>query len=746
MSIKTNDYLTIRLSKDSGVENTSDLRIYLVNNAGNIIETSKFDGLEANLKTTGSAEKIYVGPSLPDSLPSGKANERTLMNIGAYRAVMNITNDNVLNIQRLPDSVFELPPFRFCNVTGHVNKNFTINDQIKNLPVCNARVHICNVERIFYWPYYLQPEFRIPDWLLNELKVRLATIHEPVLKIPPRPDPKQIFTPGFTKTNLPLRSLTERSKTGAASFKTNESIEAFSVNKNLQKLPDEVLNEIQSATSENIQESLIKYHEVLYPYICLWPVFWPWFYKLEEEAVVFTDCSGHFDAWLFYIGSTVSENIYIWVEVNVNGQWETVYNPPIPCYTKWNYSCGTDINILVSDSRVLPCVCDPIEGEVVWISNINGTSVRSIAMNATDPSLFSDARGLSKGFVSGKENLHISPFTSSFPIYVGFGNTLPAANITHFRWKYRRIADGYLNTVTDTFHYEQNPLSKAYTYFAPNANGITVGFTGNFQLDESTTNGIIYKIPHIHAQDDTGDATSTYNQYLTDTLDVNAASTGEHFGDGLFEFVLELCDNNGNVQNVDPNIFQVDSLLASPPNPASTPAGSIDANYLFHGTDNTNPADAVTGFRFLLRIDNNATTREIYNAVVDNNDGTGSTTETECGFAAYKDKATGKMLLRFDAEQAHNYADYSFVVYKGNNVSPVESYVGQVPAPMHTTVINGITVSYQENPLLTELLGTCIHAAFSENLQVTAYHTNGNRRYYEYDSSRIAAFAIEPVS
>ena len=118
MSIKTNDYLTIKLSKDSGVENTSDLRIYLVNNAGNIIETSKFDGLEANLKTTGSAEKIYVGPSLPDSLPSGKANERTLMNIGAYRAVMNITNDNVLNIQRLPDSVFELPPLDFVMLQG----------------------------------------------------------------------------------------------------------------------------------------------------------------------------------------------------------------------------------------------------------------------------------------------------------------------------------------------------------------------------------------------------------------------------------------------------------------------------------------------------------------------------------------------------------------------------------------------------------------------------------------------------
>ena len=388
MNSERNDYLTIQIARESGIEKTSDLRVYAVNNSGDVIETSGFDGLTANIKSV-DAEKIYVGPSLPEQTPASKINERTLINIGAYQTVKNVTNDNILNIQRLPDSIFQFPKFHFCNVTGHVNKNFTINGQTKNLPICNARVHVCDVERIFYWPIYLEPVFRIPDWVLNEFKTKITELHQPIIKVPPRPDPGPIFRTPIVKTNLPLQSLTKRAKLansfsinkniGAASF--NRTTEALAVNKNLQRLPDDVLLEIQSATIDNIQSSLIKYHDILYPYICLWPIFWPWFYRLEEEVVVTTDCNGHFDAWIFFIGNTISENIYVWVEVDINGVWETVYKPAIPCATKWNYTCGTDINVLISDERVLPCVCDPIEGELVWVTSVNNTSVRNIALH-----------------------------------------------------------------------------------------------------------------------------------------------------------------------------------------------------------------------------------------------------------------------------------------------------------------------------------------------------------------------------
>jgi len=264
-------------------------------------------------------------------------------------------------------------------------------------------------------------------------------------------------------------------------------------------------------------------------------------------------------------------------------------------------------------------------------------------------------------------------------------------------------------------------------------------FTGQYILDEDITGGKIYKIPHVHASVDTGIASAEWNQ---DTATILVDST--NMEEGIFEFVIELLDSAGNVQSTSADVFQVDSFMPSPPFSASTPAGNVDAWYLFHGSDNLNPANPVTGFRFLLRLDKHGCNAAIDDAVVDNNNGTGSTTDTTCGFAQYADKATGNMLLRFTAEQQHRYADYSFKVYKGNT-GIVESYFGQVPPPVNNKTINGETIVYQENPTLAALLGTCTKAAFSENLDVTAYHTDGSQRFYPFDMPKVAAFAIEPA-
>ncbi|RFM27255.1 hypothetical protein [Deminuibacter soli] len=743
MDTKKLDAIVVRLAKDANITDTKDLRAYAVDYNGNIVETATFDGQDAVIKSAAQTDKIYVGAALPDNIPAAKANEQTLASAGAYQAVMKFTDRNVIGIERLPDNILQFPPFRFCNVTGHVHKNFVINGVNTNLPVCHARVHICNVEKFFLVPIYLKPLPVIPPHLLDDLKGRLAQINQPVLKIPPRPDPGPLREAGVVKQNLALRSLVAKPVANINVSKATAFRQPAAAGRQTaaQQLPDTVLSELQSATVETIQPLVSRYHDILYPYLCLWPIFWPWFYRLEEEAVVETDCSGHFSAWLFLPPNT-TENIYVWVEVNIGGNWVTVYRPPFPCYTRWNYACGTDINVQVTDSRVLPCECNPLEGEFVWISNVNNTSLRSIAMHDTQPSLFSDARGLAKGILSDKANQFISPFTGGFPIRVGFGDALPTASITHYRWKYRRIADGFLNPVNESFYYDQKPVSKPYIY-EHLVNGLLLPFVGNYQLDETSSAGVIYKIPPSEASIATGDASARWTTYMTDTISLAAADA--KLGDGLFEFVLELCDNNGVTQTPGNDVFLVDSLLASPPNAAALPARSIDTDYLFHGVNNTNAADPITGFRFLLRIDNNASACHIDDAVVENHDTghTGSTADTECGFATYKDKNTASVLLRFAADQLHRYADYSFVVSKGN-VGTVASYADQVPPPDNTTTVNSAIIHYQESAPIATLLGTCIHAAFAETLYVTAYHTDGNTRYVNYDRSDVAAFAVEP--
>ena len=731
----TKQPVVVKIAQGAGVTNTQQLRVYVTDSGGNITEQASFDGQEARLNITAGklqgSSKVFIAHVLPAGIPASKLNERTLVQAGAYQLVKSLT-ENAIEVQHVPAAA--LIPIRWleCLVTGQVNKNFTIDGQTQNLPVCNARVHICNIERIFIWPIYARPIVQIPAWVLAEFKNKINEISQVVTKVPPGPGP--VETQVVEKTKVQLSSLTPKNKLTTQLAKNN-----------LQPLPEHVLSSINSASADTIKQTLVQYHDILYPYICLWPIFWFWFYRTIEEQVVTTDCNGHFEGWIPLF--QVDHNVYIWVEANINGQWVTVYRPPLPCHTLWNYSCGTNINITVTDPRLTPCVCDNLPGEVVWVKRAgNGTSIRNIALNSSvTPSLFSDPRGLTNGYVPGRAGYYISPFTSSFPLYVQFGDGYPSAQVTHFRWQYRRVADGYLNTITEDFQYQQGALSKSYTYQGTDSMGNTVFYTGLFQLDEAIAGGKIYKIPNVDASVDTGIPTAEWNQ---DTATIGIDTTT--LGDGLFEFVLQLLDDNGNVQEPSSSVFQIDSYLPAP-GQASLPAGGIDAGYLYHGTDiagtnDNNTALPITGFRFLIRLDNNTSTCSIADAVVDNNDGTGSTTDTQCGFAQYENKADGEMLLCFKAAQLHNYADYSFNVFKGNNNNvPVEQYSGQVPPPSTSTIVNGVTVTYQEDPTLLDLLGSCTQAAFAENLYVTAYHTDASERYSGFDSQYTAAFAIQPA-
>ena len=737
MKNKSESPVVIRLAENSGAKKNQELKAYVVDSSGDVVEQATFEGLEAKLKSTKSilhgARKIYVFQVFPKEVETTQITERMLVKAGAYQVVMNFSSENIIHVQRLPSVVFLPIPFGYCSVLGHVNKNFIIDGVQENLPICNARVHICNVDPIFLWPIYLQPILSIPDWILAELREKFINVSSVIQVIPKSQPPNPIGQISFLKGKVQLDSL------GSKSTSAQKITDIYALN----PLPDDVLSGLTSESTDTIRQTLIDNHDILYPYICLWPIFWSWFYWCEEEVVVYTDCNGHFEAWLYTLGENAELNVYIWVEVNINGQWVTVYRPPMPCHTWWDYACNADININVSDSRVMPCVCDPISGEIIWVKRVaDGTSIRNIAQHASaaaTPSLFADARG-STNSTGVEGNSYVSPFTSEFPFYIQFGDGFPAGSNTYYRWKYHRIADADLNSVSEAFVYQQGTLAKSYTYEGTDAHGNTVFYTGNFQLDTSISTGTIYRIPHVDASVDTGIATAEWNQDTASIL-IDAGN----LGNGLFEFVLEVCDSSGNVQSVADNVFQVDSFLASPPNPASVPAGGVDASYLFHGVNNTAPLDPVTGFRFLIRIDNDPTSCSIGDAIVDNNDGTGSTTDTQCGFAQYKNKATGNILLCFSAEQPHDYAHYSFAVYKGNG-GAVEVYEDQVPEPSYSKLINSVNTVYQENPSLTDLLGNCIQAAFSENIYVTAYHTNGSTRYYPYDTSGVAAFAIEPIT
>jgi len=655
---------------------------------------------------------------------------------GAYQVTQNITN-GVINISQIPASILRPWVFGSCLISGNITNTITVDGKQQTSPVCHARVHLVEVEielPILKVPILIK---QIPDWVINEIAQKIISLKQnlPVVT-PPIPTPPGGVGPisGAQKINFPLRQL----------GLTGTQEEALKLHA-LPTLPDNVMKVFASKSTAQIKQAITDNHALLYPYICLWPVYWPWFYNTDEDNIVYTDCNGHFELWENTIIEDGPLNIYTWVEaMDVNGNWITVYRPPLPCNTRWNYACGSAININLQNVNIPPCHCGAtnVANESVWVKRVgDGTSIRNnMALIPNAPSQFSDARGLANNVIGSG---FISPFTYAFPIWVLFGNPGTA---THYRWKYRQAAIPNGTGLTDIasgYTYQDGPLSKTYQFFGADLHW----HSAEFKLNEIVGGKTLYKIPHPDAKDDVG----VGNYYLTlDTASVAINASG--MADGLYEYVLELYDNAGNVvSNLPSSVFQLDAV-----NPANSDFADSILTSPAHYDYITGTPGHVNALRFLIRVDNNVTSCGISDAMVQNANGTSATTDTQCGFAKYQSQPVpgdpngkkqavpgDKMLMRFYAHQPHSFGEFVFNVYKGN-AGVVFSGSGQVPEPSHTVVIGGNPVAYQYNPDLATLLGSCDKAAFSENLYVYAYHTNGSTRIQAYDSSGVAAFAVEP--
>jgi len=719
MKTRTSKPVVIQVPKEL-VKQAEGLFAWVTDKQGNVIEKTPLKGAQVQLKTEGQVfhgqGSLYIAPEFPESARRKKVTEKMLQKAGAYQPALKLLEGYILDLKRIPDLSRFL--FRLCNITGTVTKAFTIDGITRVLPVCNVRVHICEVDPI----WFILP--RIPDIEIIDIRDRLrdVIIHEriPVPFPWPWPDP-----PGPDPIGPVVRFARQMN---ARSLKTEQQeLRALS----LPVLDDQVISGISSSSLEVVRQTLHTHFFELRPYLCLFPRRWPFLYRCDEIAVVTPDCNGRFEHLFFYREGGDHPDIYVWVEANIGGSWETVYKPSKACATRWNYACGTDINVRITDQRVSPCECSPMPGQAVWMKRVNdGVSIRNIRQNSAGSGHLSNAIGLT---TYGSTGLFISPFGASFPLVVQFGSGLPGGGATHYRWSYRQIRDAFLNNVSDAFKPLTSGVSKGYTYERINSEGDTVFYTGSFELGPfPSPNGPVYRIPHSEASDDVpAEPTAEWNQ---DTYSIGVSSTG--LNDVLYEFLFELLDSNGNVVPLDKDIFLVnkkDSELSNPPDAPTITAFGRPENYLL-----LNGSNKAIGFRFVMRIDNNACFADIHNALVD-----GAETQTLCGFGQYLNKATSQVTLRFLAGHPHDFAHYSFSVVKGNG-----NAAGPTNTSGYATQANdGYSVSgdeFSKGVPVADMLGACDKAAFAENLYLWATHTNGNTRLQGYDAGDTAAFAIEP--
>lgn len=664
-----------------------------------------------------------------------------------YEAVIKRNADQQLSILPIPGIISQFWPRCKCRVTGKVSKWFNTASGWENRAVCRARVHICDVDAIRYWIYKIPDSIiaKIPDYFLNPKEL---------VRFPkPLPDPPP-FADGIGPVTV--RSLFQKSSTDEKIMQQAAALPELSVS---------LRQTFASGNLDNIRNSIVENYAILHPWFCMWPTWWHYFYRLTELAVDYTDAAGRFDATVTYNCFRDKPDIYIWVEYLINGSWQTVYRPAIPCHIRWNYVCSSPINIQITDPRVPGnCCCNcSLPGDLIWLRYVGRTSVVHINQDAsisappplqavpynriglTDASAWGDPNITALNSLTGD---YKRPFGGSPNLYMGFGSSLPNSTYFYYRWSYKQIKDADLNDVTDeykTLEPAGGAVYKGYQYEYVDVNGDTQSAPNSVKLGPVSAGGNdnLYIIPPQRPNMAPFNVTETSPDWhelpedmLTISFDSTKLKNGTALGgDGLYEFILELFDGAGNKVAAIPR-----SVLKAPDY----------NNHLFsvNAPDSLlalNSATTASSFKMQMRIENGKCAAEVFKVNVN-----GAPASLDCcGFVKYAPGGVeADLSISFEATQPRNFAVFSFGVVKGTcgGVANANADGMVIDDAGGYNLTSGV---YEKHFTPAALLDNCYNngtgkAAFAETLHVYAMATDGYARLSGNDDSDVAAFALEP--
>jgi hypothetical protein len=726
------------LTFDGKPEKPIALRAFLFDQKGKLLQIA--DVKNDEVRFTAAFRSVRDVRILIAPADEGNKQIETIGDLARYKPyepVFSLGEKGVLQTLPIPRLYWCWWVRKFCRVSGTVKKLFNINGFIEAKTICDVRVHICEVDRI-WWIIR-----RIPDYIID--KARLELISQQIVPHPIGPDPGperiDIRSHALMAQAAPAHGFNDAKSVKTAVHQLPTALHA--------KLADASINEVRNLIVENIA--------ILHPIFCLWPWWWPWFYSCTELAVVTTDVNGRFDVNLqFWDCATDSIDLYFWVEYNINGVWTTVYAPPLPCNTYWNFACGSDITIWLTDPRVLWGCQNVIDGEILWVKTVGwGTSVthiKQVDQLVTAPAYNTSAFvgvanfnkiGLTDGVYYDSPNTYGDyrrPFGGTLSFIVQFGDGFPNNGAMYYRWSYRKLRNAVLNPQVTGFLPLTDGISKGYTY--------TSGFhfySNSVVLGPVTVNGVpnLFRIPpaDLPAANPPFNVPEANPHWDQNTVTASFDSNALAGGDGLYEFKLELFDHNGNLVSLPRNVYQVPD--------ANTFTPSIDApnDYLYLSGGN---ADA---YKMVLRVDNNLPQAEIYKVQVLHNGVYVDAASDCCGFVKYDPAQINNpnlIKILFKAYHPFNFADFSFGIQKGT-CSDVAQRAATDAASMVIGNTNGYTRDglwiYSKTFSPATLLGICLaeqKAAFAEMLTVQPLATDGTYQALGTVGTTVA-FAIEPT-
>ncbi|MGH2687437.1 MAG: hypothetical protein ACRDKW_01315 [Actinomycetota bacterium] len=191
----------------SGDETLPGARVYAFDSSGRLVGSEPVRGGGATLGVPEAAEgqrvRIVVGPELDDP---GDASRKLLARRSAVEKRIQLGPGSLEVAFDVADGVWRLWPLCRCVVRGRLVRRWNLPDgTVRQLPICNARVTVCEVDRI-PWIIWKLPDdllVRIRDELLREIrKPVIPPPPPPPLRVPPPPPPP--WTAAAAASDQPL--------------------------------------------------------------------------------------------------------------------------------------------------------------------------------------------------------------------------------------------------------------------------------------------------------------------------------------------------------------------------------------------------------------------------------------------------------------------------------------------------------------------------------------------------------------
>jgi hypothetical protein len=731
--------IVITVGLDGKPDKNLDIVAYAFDHGGQLIASAPLKGQQVQFKSKDDnipARILFAPP-----LAKNRTQAPTIAELERLRAYEPVWR---FDPKKFEYELLPIPEFNWqwwwlcaCRVRGRVVKSVNVHGVIQDMPVCHARVHVCEVDPLLL----VIP--RLPDDIIDRIRDELLEPRVPIRFPIPLPDPPPFrFDPHVVDVSpinvarmQPLRAAPPAKQFASMAVRRAGSEVMLNPQplppKAAPELPATMRAQLTSASTNFARQALLDNAVLLRPYLCLWPWIWPYFYRCDEVAVIYTDNNGRFDTTIFYPCSGDHPDLYFWVEYCIGGAWTTVYNPPLRCNTWWDYVCGSDVTIRVSDPRVPWCGDpNPLHGKQVAVLLIgNGVSMTEIQRVGA---------GANEGLTTAGE-----PFGGSLEPHVWFGDALIGAGIDHYRWSYRRLtgADGVTPQIgawtaldKDVVRHYGEIMADSTLTFKPFLLGPDPDptFAGQNLFKIRPVNpplnaGVVASswAPEVDGRSNT--ASAFFLSHLLNGSDVAAAA-------GKYELKLELFKSASPDSPV--NLSDEGVLLKVPtidgPFGASTVPTQLVAHHPAQFTDMEDRvirdgAGKIVAFRLVLRVDNNLCTAEIDSPTIN------TVLANDCGVMYGASGAA--VIMPYSAVHPNGFATYGFTLKRG--IVPLDAL-----AQSGTALPPGI---FSQTASAGALLSPdCPIAGFSEALHVWAMATDGWDRQWQYDDFDHDAFVLAP--